>query len=268
MFIFYSVVSFVLGLIIGSFLNCLLWRLHTGESLGGRSYCPRCRARIAWYDNIPLLSFAWLAGRCRKCHQPISWQYPLVEFLTALLFVLIFWQVAGEVPAASSAPVFIFVSAVALRVVAGWFLAAVLIVIAVFDWHYKLVPLLIIWTAAPLMLFFNFLLGAPLLDLIFFGGLGAAFFWLQYIFTKGRGVGEGDIWLGLLLGLSFPNFFALLLIWLLAYGVGAVSGLILIAGRKKNWSSALALGPFLALGAIITLIWGTAIINWYLGLMR
>src|SRR6056297_1686255 len=82
---------FIFGLVIGSFLNCLIWRLHTGESLGNRSYCPSCRHQIKWYDNIPLLSFLFLRGKCRYCGKNISWQYPAVEFVTAVLFLYSFY---------------------------------------------------------------------------------------------------------------------------------------------------------------------------------
>lgn len=79
--------SGLFGLCIGSFLNCLAWRLYEGESLNGRSHCRSCQKMIAWYDNIPVLSFLLLRGKCRHCQDTISWQYPVVEAVTALLFV-------------------------------------------------------------------------------------------------------------------------------------------------------------------------------------
>jgi len=81
---------FFFGLIIGSFLNCLIWRLHKAETVLGRSYCPHCQHQLAWYDNVPVLSFVLLLGRCRYCHKKISIQYPLVELVTGVLFVLAF----------------------------------------------------------------------------------------------------------------------------------------------------------------------------------
>ena len=114
------------------------------------------------------------------------------------------------------------------------------------------------------MFLLNLYLGYSWVSLLLFGALGALFFWLQYILTKKRGIGEGDIWLGLLLGLTFPQVGDLLLIMLITYILGSLVGLFLISQKKKGWRSALALGPFLALGAIITLIWGGPIIAWYL----
>ena len=88
----FYLLSFVIGLAFGSFLNCLIYRLYHKKTLFGRSFCPNCQHQIAWYDNIPILSFIILAGRCRFCRQKISWQYPLVEFLTGLLFCFAFWR--------------------------------------------------------------------------------------------------------------------------------------------------------------------------------
>ena len=85
------VVIFVFGLCAGSFINCLVWRLREKKTILGRSMCPKCKKQIAWYDNVPLLSFILLKGKCRSCHKKISWQYPLVELITAVLFLVI-WQ--------------------------------------------------------------------------------------------------------------------------------------------------------------------------------
>ncbi len=244
---------FIIGLIVGSFLNCLIWRLYKNETLGGRSYCPRCRSIIAWYDNIPLLSFFLLKGRCRRCHEKISWQYPLVEFVTGSLFLVIF-QMDRLSPDFS------------LLLMRDWFLVITLVIIFVYDFRWQLVPMMIVWPMSLVILILNLSLGIPWVTLVFFGALGTIFFYIQYFLTKKRGLGEGDIWLGLLLGLAFPDAGSLLLIMVVSYGVGAIASLILLWLRKKNWQSRIALGPFLALGAIITLIWGERIINWYLQL--
>ncbi|MFA5184475.1 MAG: prepilin peptidase [Patescibacteria group bacterium] len=245
--------AFVLGLIIGSFLNCLIWRLYKEESLSGRSYCPHCRRTIAWYDNIPVLSFLFLGGRCRTCRARISWQYPLVEMATALLFLLSFRQ-------EMSSPDFF------LLLLRDWSLIVALIIVFVYDFRWQLVPMAVVWPFSALILVCNLFLGVPVLQILFFAALGSGFFLVQYLLTKKQGVGEGDIWLGLMLGLAFPSASRLFLIMVVSYGLGAIISLVLIYGRKKKWRSRIALGPFLALGAIITLIWGEALINWYLSL--
>jgi prepilin signal peptidase PulO-like enzyme (type II secretory pathway) len=250
---YFYILVFILGLIIGSFLNCLIWRLYKDETLGGRSYCPHCRATITWYDNIPILSWLILGGRCRHCHQNISIQYPLVELMTAVLFLLTF-------QANRFSPDF---SWLLLR---DWFLIITLIVVFVYDLRWQLVPMIFVWPMIVLILVLNIVLGFPWPELLFFSALGVVFFLIQYLVTEKRGVGEGDIWLGLLLGLAFPDAGRLLLIMVISYSLGAAFSLILLVNRKKDWKSAIALGPFLALGAIITLIWGAQIINWYLHL--
>jgi len=251
-FYFFSMV-FIIGLIIGSFLNCLIWRLYKNETLGGRSYCPQCRKNIIWYDNIPVLSFFILRGRCRQCQARISWQYPLVEISTAFLFLLSF---RAEM----------FNPNLSLLILRDWFLIITLVIVFVYDFRWQLVPMTIVWPMSVIIFILNLLLGDNFLTLVFFGILGAAFFLIQYFLTKKKGVGEGDIWLGVLLGISFPSAGELLLIMVISYGLGAALGLILISQQRKKWQSRIALGPFLALGAIITLIWGEAIINWYLNL--
>lgn len=242
-----------LGLVMGSFINCLIWRLHQSESLMGRSYCPHCRKMIAWYDNIPLLSFLFLRGRCRHCRQTIAWQYPLVEAATALIFWLLLHRHWND------PQIFIIL----LR---DWLVALAAISVFVYDSRWQLVPMLLVWPLSFLTLIFNLALGFPWWQVLAAGLAGAAFFGIIYGATRGRGLGTGDIWLGLWFGLLFPawdQFFAWLTISFLAGGLfGAV---LLILGRK-SWKSRVALGPFLALGAMIVLIWGERIMAWFLGL--
>lgn len=248
-----NVFIFIFGLIIGSFLNCLIWRLYKDETLSGRSYCPNCRKTIAWYDNIPVLSFVLLRGRCRHCQKRISWQYPLVELITAGLFLKIFW-IDQALPSSE------------LFLLRDLLFTAGMIAVFVYDFRWQMIPMLVVWPLAAIILALNLLLGFGLMAVVLGGVAGLAFFGLQYFLTKKRGIGEGDVWLGLLLGLFFAEAGKLLLLLVLAYGIGAITSLILMAGGKKKWHSRIALGPFLAFAAIITLIWGKGIIAWYLGL--
>ncbi|MFA6994893.1 MAG: prepilin peptidase [Patescibacteria group bacterium] len=250
MTIYYEAIVFIFGLIIGSFLNCLIWRLYKNETLGGRSYCPQCRQAIAWYDNIPVLSFILLGGRCRHCQKKISWQYPLVELITAILFLLT-WR---------TDVVSLNFSWLLLR---DWLVVITMIVVFVYDYRWQLVPMTIVWPMSGVIFILNLILGIYWLNLLFFIVLSAGFFLIQYLITKKKGIGEGDIWLGVLLGVIFPQAGSLLLILLISYGLGALVGLTLMIGHKKGWKSSIALGPFLAVGAIITLIWGGQIIDWY-----
>lgn len=250
---FFGLFIVILGLVIGSFLNCLIWRLYKNESLLGRSYCPRCRRKISWYDNIPLLSFLFLRGRCRHCRKTISWQYPVVEAITALLFLLLWLKNLAS-------PDF------SLLIVRDWLVAITLIIVFVYDFRWQLVPMLVVWPMTALVFVLNLLLGFSFLELIIYGLIGAAFFLIQYIITKKKGLGEGDIWLGLFLGITFPSGANLFLVIFLSYLIGALTSSLLLITKEKAWKSKIALGPFLALGAIITLIWGSGILNWYTNL--
>lgn len=248
--IFY-IFAALLGLIIGSFLNCLIWRIYKEESIGGRSYCPKCRKQIDWYDNIPLLSFILLRGRCRHCHAGISSQYPLVEFATAVLFLMIFIK-------DSVSPDF------TLLLLRDWFLIITLIIIFVYDFRWQLIPVNILWVMSAAMFILNLFLGFSYLNIIIYGSLGALFFLIQYLLTKKKGVGEGDIWFGLFLGISFPSASQLILLLISAYFLGSIIALSLVLLKKTKFKARIALGPFLALGALVALFFGPAIIEWYL----
>ncbi len=250
----YYLVVIIVGLMVGSFLNCLIWRLYKNETLLGRSYCPKCRHNINWYDNIPLLSFIILRGHCRHCHKSISWQYPLIELIIALLFTWSFFLNLND-------PQF------SLLILRDWLLISTLIVIFVYDWRWQLIPMHLVWPMTAIFFIINLLLGFIWWQLLIFAAIGAIFFLIQYLITNKRGVGEGDIWLGLLLGLCFPNFPKLLLIVIISYGLGSIVSIMLLIVKKKGWKSKIALGPFLVLGALITLFWGEKLINWYLGLL-
>lgn len=254
-------IIFIFGLIIGSFLNCLIWRLYKEESLGGRSYCPACRKTIAWYDNIPLVSFILLAGRCRNCKGKISWQYPLVELVTAILFLLVYLN-----NAIVDYSLLAFLSQSAdfyWQLARDYVIIATLLIVLVYDLRWYLISNLVILPALVLVFVFNVILGYSWLTLLFFAALSSGFFLLQFIITRRRGIGEGDIWLGLLLGVVFPYLPSWWLMIVLAYLLGSLVGLILMIQKKKKWSSKLPLGVFLAASAIIVLIYGQPILDYY-----
>src|SRR3989339_721403 len=206
----YVAFSFIFGLIIGSFINCLIWRLHEKEGLWNRSYCPKCKHKISWYDNVPVLSFIFLLGKCRNCKEKISYQYPLIELLTAILFAVAFliqFPISNFSLSEGSST-------------GGQFLIS--------------------------------------------GIIGGSFFLFQFVVSRGRWIGGGDIRLGLLMGFALGWPYILVAIFL-AYFMGAIISVGLVAGGKKKWGSKIPLGIFLSTAAIITLFWGDEILNWYLG---
>ncbi len=241
----------VFGLIIGSFLNCLAWRLHTKESLNGRSHCRDCSKMIAWYDNIPLLSFLLLRGRCRHCQAKISWQYPIVEALTGLLFFL----------AALNHPFNYLILA------RDWFFISVFIVIFIMDARWYIIQDRVSLPPVIVALAFNLALGFSWLNLLISATIGTGFFLAQFLISRGRWIGGGDIRLGLLLGvcLGWPYIMAAIF---LGYCFGAIVGVALLASKRKKWGSMLPLGTFLSAAAIIILLYGEPIVNWYLQLIN
>jgi len=271
----------LLGLAMGSFLNCMAWRLYHEESVWGRSKCPKCHKQLTWYDNIPVLGWLMLRGKCCYCKGGISPQYILMEAVVASLFVLVFlfnidfdfnrlmdilWSVS-------------FDWHWFLSLLRDWFFLSALVLIFIMDLDWYVIIDEVSLTAAGVMMLANLYLGMPWQSIVIAGAVGAGFFLLQYLVSRGAWVGGGDIRMGLLMGvaLGWPNVLVGLMV---AYIIGAVwgVGLILLGKKKMQWNkklapasdeviaeSALPFGTFLAIGAFIAYYFGTAIINWYFG---
>jgi len=221
-----------------------------------RSYCPKCNQQIIWYDNIPVLSFIMLRGKCRQCKKSISWQYPAVELATGLLFAISL-VVNFQFSTAELGQ-----SIIMLR---NFFLVSVMIVVFIYDLRWYLILDIVILPACLVMLIFNLILGFNLWNLIISGIIGGSFFLIQFVISKGKWIGGGDIRLGILIGLSlgWPGVLAAIII---SYFIGSIAGIGLILAGKKQWGSEVPLGVFLAVGTIITLFWQEQILNWYLNI--
>ena len=254
---FFYLIIFIFGLIVGSFLNCVIYRLEIGKSaLKGRSFCPHCQHQLKWQDLIPIFSFLILRGKCRYCKKPISWQYPLVELFTGILFVLIFSNWLLNIEIFSLAYLFI--------------ISSFLMIIFVYDLKHYIIPDKIIYPAIVIaflyQLFNHWSLIINHLDFIY-SALGASFFFLLIVLaSRGKGMGIGDIKLGFLMGLilGWPNILVALF---LAFLIGAIIGIGLIISHKKTLKSEVPFGPFLVTGTFLALFWGENIINWYLSLI-
>lgn len=250
---------FILGLTVGSFLNVCIWRLPREEQVvKGRSRCPKCSRVIRWHENIPLLSFMLLRGKCRGCKASISWTYPLVELTNGLLYGVLFWHFGLT-----------WVSAVYMA------LASSLIVLSVIDWREMILPdemtLPGIIAGLALSGLFPELHGGVTLSqgLVWavYGLLaGGGTLWLAgivgtWIFKK-EAMGGGDIKLMAMVGAFIGPWNALLVNFFLAPVMGAVFG---ISARIRHKQELIPYGPFLALGTGIAIIWGDRIVAWYLG---
>jgi prepilin signal peptidase PulO-like enzyme (type II secretory pathway) len=271
MFYFFSIISFLFGAVIGSFTNCFVWRLHEEETLLDRSYCPKCRKQIAWFDNIPILSFFILGGKCRKCGKKISWQYPLVEFTTACFFLLSFYLLAKNFTGGEFSYYYIFYlisdPKFILSLIKDWLAIFALTAVFIYDLRWYLIPDKMVLPAALILFLLNIFLGLNWQVLLFCALIGAGFFLLQFLVSKGRWVGGGDIRLGLLLGFTTGNYKQLALALILTYFIGSFIGVTLVIFGKKEWGSKVPLGVFMAPAMIITLFWGQQIISWYQGML-
>jgi prepilin signal peptidase PulO-like enzyme (type II secretory pathway) len=262
-------IFFLLGLMLGSFLNVLVYRTHVAEDIFfDRSRCPHCKNVISWYDNIPLLSFILLKFRCRNCRKKISWQYPLVEFSTGIIFALI------------GAKYFI------AQDISSWTMAlyllgtaCFLIAIFVYDWLYMEIPEIILWPAIGWSLAFNLLIdfnrrsfSGSVFNIGTYSGILAAFvaftfFFLLSALSHEKWMGMGDAYLVIFLGLvlGWPE---ILMALFLSFFVGSVCGIILIIVGKKKMKSQVPFAPFLVIGTFITLFWYEPMISWYFGLFQ
>lgn len=240
----------ILGLILGSFANALIVRIPNKESLLTRSRCNQCKSKIFWYDNIPVVSWFLLKGKCRKCHSSISFRYPLVELLMAALFLISFKMIG-----------------------LNWWLLEILIlifgmvVVTFIDFDHMILPDLFTLSGTVIGLGGAWL--NPERDFMsaFLGAfLGGGFLWLTaYIYwlvKKQEGMGGGDIkllaWIGSVLGLASIPF-----VILTSSISGSIVGLIIAYKTKGGLRTAIPYGPYLVLGAILYIIFGKNISEWY-----
>lgn len=240
---------FFLGLIIGSFLNVLVYRLKDAETLLGRSFCRHCKHQIRWYDNIPLLSFVLLRGECRDCETKISWQYPLLELVTGLLFAL-----AGYL----FSPITAGGTWIELIFILG--MTSMLLVIAAYDLRFMEIPLSLLIVGLLFTMGFLALTFQPEGSIfmsrlglgVMGGGVVAFLFFLLVFVSHETWMGWGDVWLGGLAGLvvGLPLVLPLLT---LSFGFGAIFGLGMMAWSQKTMKSQIPFAPYLALGILLTL---------------
>lgn len=251
--------TLLLGLILGSFVNVLIWRLPQKMSLGGRSICPECKQKIAWYDNIPLISFFLLRGKCRKCMKKISWRYPAVEAAVALTFLAL-------VAASTKCFFSTFLDASPL---CDWFgslwvfaypyyliIAVLFVTVFVIDLRDRIILDSLSFFGLLMVIIFLLLFRGPdFFTNLLIGFISAAFLLFIHLFTKGKGMGLGDVKFALFAGtlLGWPESW----VWMfLSFLTGALVGLILVIRGKAGLKSQIAFGPFLVASAFLAFIIG------------
>jgi len=247
------VLIFILGLIVGSFSNVCIYRIPRNESIiYPASHCPKCRSNISPKDNIPLLSYILLKGRCRNCKNKISIQYPIVELLTGLIYLIIY-----------------LIYGLSIQSLIYIILSSALIIITFIDLNEQIIPDeislpgivigFIISFFVPYISFINsalgLLAGGGIILIIALGG--------SAIFKKDA-MGGGDVKLAAMIG-AFLGWRYIIISLFLGFFIGALAGIFLIISKIKSREDIVPFGPFIVLGSFITLLWGKNIISWYIG---
>jgi len=245
----FTLLAAVVGLMVGSFCNVCVYRIPRGESVAfPGSHCPNCQHAIAWYDNIPLLSWAWLGARCRHCAQPIAVRYPLLELIVAVTWGWLAWLIG---------PNMVLLQALVLM--------TLLWVLTLIDLETMLLPDVITLPSIIIGLSFAYALGYGQ-DALIGAVVGYGFFWLvaagYRLFAGREGMGGGDFKLLAMLG-AFMGWQALPFIVFMASFSGAIIGSVWLWQGKKDGRAEIPFGPFLSLAGMVWFIWAADILRFW-----
>jgi leader peptidase (prepilin peptidase)/N-methyltransferase len=259
---------FLLGLIFGSFLNTVIYRLRKGEGfVMGRSTCPHCDHQLAWDDLIPVFSFIILGGKCRYCGHKISWQYPAVELITGILFLGAFHQNVDLF--------FDFLSFGVLKIIFLFYVISSLVVIFVYDLKHYLIPNKVVYPLIGITalwipvsaFFFQIYSLAEVLSFFVVAFEVMAFFWIIHVMTGGNGMGMGDVKFGFFMGLLLGGDQVIIALFL-SFLIGAIVGLVLIMIGEKGFKSEVPFAPFLVSGTFLVMFFSDFFLNldlfWFL----
>jgi leader peptidase (prepilin peptidase)/N-methyltransferase len=252
----FEIFIFIFGLCIGSFLNVCIYRLPESKSIvHPRSMCPKCETLIASYDNIPILSYIVLGGKCRHCKAPISLRYPVIEFLSGMFAVGVALKYG-----------------ITFEALIYYIFVAALLVITFIDIDHQIIPDVITLPGIPVFFVAGFALSQitvvqSLLGILVGGGSLFLVAWLYHLVTKKEGMGGGDIKLLAMMG-AVIGWQGVLFTIFVASAVGTISGLLLMLKAGKSMKLAIPFGPFLALGGTAYILFGPQLIAWYFNLLR
>lgn len=289
--------GFLLGVVLGSFSKALADRSLEEKTFGGRSYCPHCKHTLRWYDLFPIFSYIYLQGRCRYCQTKIPLEYLFIEVIMGILVAYFFSQfLTAGISNSNPYEVALFVLTIILKLVT----LIVLIVVTLTDFKKTLIPdritypaiiislgILLISTLVKIADLYTSLAQSPLgkyllppysdyfyrhalitsqdlFGALAMGGIVGLFFLTLILITRGRGMGGGDLKLGIFLGIVF-GFPQAILVLMMAFFTGSIAAIFLIIFGKKHFGQTIPFGPFLSLGALIVLFWGNylmKLLNW------
>jgi len=246
------IIIFIFGMCIGSFLNVCIYRLPESKSIADppRSICPSCKSHIRFYDNMPVLSYIWLKGRCRNCNAPISFRYPLVELMNGIVAVALLFKFGLSV---ESLVYFVFISS--------------LIVITFIDLDHQIIPDIITLPGIPMGLIASFALPtitlkASALGLLIGGGSLWFVAWAYNLIAHRDGMGGGDIKLLAMMG-TIIGWKGVIFTIFASSVIGSCVGITMMLIKNKNMKFAIPFGPFLSIGAIAYVFFGSRFIAWY-----
>lgn len=247
---------FILGLCIGSFLNVCIYRLPASQSIAHpRSQCPNCGTPIAFYDNIPVFSYLWLKGCCRHCKATIGLRYPTVELLGGMFALATFLKFG-----------------LTLETLIYYVFIASLLVVTFIDLDHRIIPDVITLPGIPVFFAASFAIPTvaykdALLGILIGGGSLYLVAWTYYQITKKDGMGGGDIKLLAMMG-ALVGWKGVVFTIFVSSLMGTLSGLAVMLQSRKGLKLAVPFGPFLAIGAISYIFFGTQLLTWYLNLLR
>ncbi len=260
------------GLSFGSFVNALVWRIRELEStsskkkrkvlspISGRSMCPRCKHELGPLDLLPVLSWVFLRGKCKYCKKPISWQYPLVELIGAVVFVAsyLFWPVT-------------LVGTLWIAFIVWLAIITVLLALAIYDLRWMELPdslVVVLSVFSVIFVLVQFAVQAisvsELISSMFSAGLLFAVFYILFQVSKGRWIGGGDVKLAPALGLLAGSLASVALVVFIASLIGSIIGIPLLIFKKQKHQIKLPFGPLLIIGLLVVFFYGNNIINWYM----
>lgn len=244
-----AIIVILFGLAIGSFLNVVIYRIDDLRSiLKSRSHCMSCKKILKWYDLVPFISFIVLRAKCRYCGEKISWQYPIVEVSTALVFLLLFLMFG-----------------LSWNLVFYAVLFSILEIVFVYDLNTENTPEFFVWFAVVLALLGGWYFGnISFLESIYGGLIGGGALAIMVYASREKWMGSGDIKVGLILGLIL-GYPIIILGLFLAFLAGSIVGLTYIKLAGKTIKDSLPFTPFLIFSLLVSLLYGKVVMGWYLG---
>ncbi|HPT66310.1 MAG TPA: prepilin peptidase [Candidatus Woesebacteria bacterium] len=253
-----AIITFVLGLCFGSFVNMLIYRTAIKYKLDkkkfktnkNRSFCDYCGRQLKWYENIPVFSWLFLKGKTKCCHKKLSVSYPIVELLMGIIFVIFNFQFS----------IFNQIKIFNFQFLLGLVIVVLLVFSAAFDWKYMILPdfsTIILIIVAFLGVVFD---ETNIIPYLLSSLVAAGFLLILNLITKGKGMGMGDVKLAIFMGLflGYPN---IIVAFYVAFIIGAIYGLGLIILKKANKKSQLPFGPFLIIGTLTSWWFGQKIVE-------